>query len=229
MRRSWRFRQLRRRQVPRRLPISRGFHWAFIIAWLFCLLFYFLQYAVRSAPSVMIPELTAAFSLSALGVSSLLGVYYYTYSTFAIIAGASLDRWGAKYTLPIGTALLAVGIAMFGLGIDWAANVGRLLQGAGAAFAFVGAVYLAAHGFPARYLATAVGFTQCIGMLGGSAGQFAVAPLIHGPITWQQFWLYGGFVALVIALALMLVTPRQARADPSRAASGACSRPIRRC
>lgn len=188
---------------------SRGLHWAFIIAWLFCLLFYFLQYAVRSAPSVMIPELTAAFSLSALGVSSLLGVYYYTYSTFAIIAGASLDRWGAKYTLPIGTAFLAVGISMFGLGIDWAANVGRLLQGAGAAFAFVGAVYLAAHGFPARYLATAVGFTQCIGMLGGSAGQFAVAPLIHGPITWQQFWLYGGLVALVIVFALMLVTPRR--------------------
>ena len=191
---------------------SRGFHWAFVIAWVFCLLFYFMQYAVRSAPGVMIPELTAAFGLSALGVSSLLGVYYYTYSTFAIIAGASLDRWGAKYTIPIGVALLAVGIVMFGLGIQWAANVGRLLQGAGAAFAFVGAVYLAAHGFPARYLATAVGFTQCIGMLGGSAGQFAVAPLIHGPITWQQFWLYAGVVTVVIALALVLVTPRQ---DPS--------------
>jgi MFS family permease len=164
----------------------------------------------------MIPELTAAFGLSALGVSSLLGSYYYTYSTFAIIAGASLDRWGAKYTIPIGVTLLAVGIAMFGLSIEWAANVGRLLQGAGAAFAFVGAVYLAAHGFPARYLATAVGFTQCIGMLGGSAGQFAVAPLIHGPITWQQFWLYGGLVALIIALALVLVTPRQAPSEHSK-------------
>lgn len=195
---------------------SRGFHWAFVVAWLFCLLFYFTQYAIRSAPSVMIPELTAAFGLSALGVSSLLGSYYYTYSTFAIIAGASLDRWGAKYTIPIGVTLLAVGIAMFGLSIEWAANVGRLLQGAGAAFAFVGAVYLAAHGFPARYLATAVGFTQCIGMLGGSAGQFAVAPLIHGPITWQQFWLYGGLVALIIALALVLVTPRQAPSEHSK-------------
>jgi MFS family permease len=195
---------------------SRAIHWAFVVAWLFCLLFYFTQYAIRSAPGVMIPELTAAFGLSALGVSSLLGVYYYTYSTFAIIAGASLDRWGAKYTIPIGVTLLAVGIAMFGLSIEWAANVGRLLQGAGAAFAFVGAVYLAAHGFPARYLATAVGFTQCIGMLGGSAGQFAVAPLIHGPITWQQFWLYGGLVALIIALALVLVTPRQAPSEHSK-------------
>ena len=41
-----------------------------------------------------------------------------------------------------------------------------------AAFAFVGAVYLASHGFSARYLATAIGVTQCLGMLGGSAGQF---------------------------------------------------------
>jgi MFS family permease len=191
---------------------ARGFHMAFVVAWVFCLLFYFMQYAMRSAPGVMIPELTAAFGLSALGVSSLLGVYYYTYSTFALVAGASLDRWGAKYTIPFGVTLLAVGSVMFGLGIEWAATVGRLLQGAGAAFAFVGAVYLATHGFASRYLATAVGFTQCGGMLGGSAGQFAVAPLIHGSITWQEFWLYAGLVTLVIALALVVVTPRQ---DPS--------------
>ena len=107
-----------------------GFHIAFVVAWFFCLLFYFMQYAVRSAPSVMIPELTTAFGLTTLGVSSLLGLYYYTYSTFAIIAGASLDRWGAKYTIPIGVFFLAIGIVMFGMGISWAADVGRLLQGA---------------------------------------------------------------------------------------------------
>ena len=198
--------------VPAPVVTTRSFHIAFVTAWFFCVLFYFMQYAMRSAPGVMHPELTAAFGLSAVGVSSLIGVYYYTYSTFALVAGASLDRWGAKYTIPLGVILLAVGSVMFGLGIEWAATVGRLLQGAGAAFAFVGAVYLASHGFASRYLATAVGFTQAVGMLGGSAGQFAVAPLIHGPITWQQFWLYAGLVTLVIALVLVLVTPRQ---DPS--------------
>jgi len=188
---------------------ASDFHPAFITAWFLCLLFYFMQYAVRSAPSVMVPELTAAFGLTTLGVSSLLGLYYYTYSTFAIVAGASLDRWGAKYTIPVGVIMLAVGIAMFGLGISWVASAGRLLQGAGAAFAFTGAVYLASHGFPAKWLATAVGFTQCLGMLGGSAGQFAVAPLVHGPITWQQFWIYAGVVTFVIAIALLFVTPRR--------------------
>lgn len=193
-------------------PAISGFHIAFVVAWFFCLLFYFVQYAVRSAPSVMVPELTSAFGLTTLGVSSLLGLYYYTYSTFAIVAGASLDRWGAKYTIPIGVIFLAVGIIMFGMSVTWMANVGRLLQGAGAAFAFVGAVYLATHGFPARYLATAIGFTQCFGMLGGSAGQFVVAPLVHGIISWQQFWIFSGIFTVVIALALLALTPRQ---DPS--------------
>ena len=193
-------------------PAVSGFHKAFVISWAICLLFYFLQYAVRSAPSVMIPELTQAFGLTTLSLSSLFGLYYYTYAAFALVSGASLDRWGAKYTIPVGIFFLAVGLAMFGVGVTWMAYVGRLLQGAGAAFAFVGAVYLATHGFPARYLATAIGFTQMMGMLGGSAGQFGVAPLVHGVITWQQFWFYSGAIALVIMVAMLITTPAQ---DPS--------------
>ena len=194
-----------------------GFHVTYIVAWAVCLLFYFLQYAVRSAPSVMMPELTTAYGLTTLSMSSLLGMYYYTYSTFALVSGASLDRWGAKYTIPIGIFFLAVGLIMFGVGVAWAAYVGRLLQGAGAAFAFVGAVYLATHGFPARYLATAIGFTQCMGMLGGSAGQFGVAPLVHGVMSWEQFWFYSGILALVIMVVMLIVTPR--REDRTRPGS----------
>jgi MFS family permease len=197
-------------------PAAVGeFHTAFIAAWLFCLLFYFVEYAVRSAPSVMLPELTTAFGLTTVGLSSLIGLYYYTYAVFAIIAGASVDRWGAKYTIPIGVLLLAVGTAMFGVNVSWIAALGRLLQGAGAAFAFVAAVYLAAHGLPARYLATAIGITQCIGMLGGAAGQFVTAPLIHGPLDWQQFWIWAGVVALLIAVAMLIVTPREHQSPSS--------------
>ena len=201
---------------------ASGFHAAFIVAWAFCLLFYFVEYAVRSAPSVMLPELTSAFSLSTTGLSSLIGLYYYTYAIFAVIAGASVDRWGGKYTVPFGVLLLAVGTAMFAVGEEWVAAVGRLLQGAGAAYAFVAAVYLASHGLPARYLATAIGITQCIGMLGGSAGQFVTAPLIHGPIDWQHLWVYAGVATLLIAVAMYVVTPREKQyTAPQSAASQA--------
>jgi MFS family permease len=188
---------------------ASAFNTAFIIAWLFCLLFYFMEYAVRSAPSVMLPELRTAFGLNTVGLSSLIGLYYYSYAAFAIVAGASVDRWGAKYTIPAGVLVLAVGTAMFGVNVSWIAGAGRFLQGAGAAFAFVAAVYLAARGLPARYLATAIGITQCVGMLGGSAGQFVVAPLTHGPLEWQEFWVYAGIVTLFIAIAMLFATPRE--------------------
>ena len=46
-------------------------------------------------------------------------------------------------------------------------------------------------------------------MLGGSAGQFAVAPLIHGALEWHQFWVYAGVLTLFIAVAMLIATPRE--------------------
>lgn len=192
-------------QAPRRLAT------AYAIAWAFAAAFYFLEYASRSAPAVMIPELAQSFGVTALGVSAILGLYYYTYSTTSLVAGVLLDRYGAKYVVPTGMVLLAIGCLLFGIPQASVGSAGRLLQGAGSAFAFTGAVYLASHGFSAKSLATAIGFTQCFGMLGGSMGQIAVGPLIHGRVTVHQFWLGLGVVVLLVAIGLLLVTPREER------------------
>jgi len=47
------------------------------MAWLLAAVYYFYQYVLRSAPSVMMPQLSEGFALSALGVASLVGVFYY--------------------------------------------------------------------------------------------------------------------------------------------------------
>jgi len=181
----------------------------FVIAWVFALIFYFLEYAVRSSPSVMIPQLATSFGTTALGVSSILVLYYYTYSITSLVAGAALDRLGAKWPVPIGVGILAAGCLLFGVPAVVAGEVGRLLQGAGSAFAFTGAVYLAARGFPPRYLATAIGATQCLGMLGGSAGQFAVGPLVERGLGMKEFWIGMGVLCLVNAVLLYLATPEE--------------------
>src|SRR5258707_7998962 len=156
----------------------------YIIAWALALVFYFLEYAARSSPAVMIPQLSAAFGLTAVGVSAIVGTYYYTYSVANLVAGVALDRAGGKWVIAIGAFVLAAGCFGFAVSSSLAANVGRLLQGAGSAFAFTGAVYLATHGFSARRLATAIGVTQCLGMLGGWAGQSVVGPMIHREVPW---------------------------------------------
>jgi MFS family permease len=46
-------------------------------------------------------------------------------------------------------------------------------------------------------------------MLGGSAGQFVVAPLIHGVMSWEHMWRDIGIVTFLIALGMFAVTPRE--------------------
>ncbi|HET6931522.1 MAG TPA: MFS transporter [Candidatus Acidoferrum sp.] len=181
------------------------------IAWGLALCFYFLEYATRSAPAVMIDHLATAFGTSAIGVSAILGTYYYTYSTTSLIAGAALDRVGAKKAVPVGLFILALGCLLFAIPAAGAGYAGRLLQGAGSAFAFTGAVYLASHGFSARWLATAIGVTQCLGMLGGSAGQSVVGPWLERGVAWQSIWHWLGIACLVVGVLLFLITPSEIR------------------
>jgi MFS family permease len=182
---------------------------AFVVAWAFTVTFYFLEYAVRSCPSVMIPELQAWFHTTALGIGTILGVYYYTYSSMSLVAGATLDHFGAKLSIPLGVLVLGIGCLLFSVPTVLAGDTGRLLQGTGSAFAFTGAVYLASRGFPARYLATAIGVTQCFGMLGGSAGQFLVGPMIEHGLSIHIVWVGLGAIILANALLLYIATPKE--------------------
>ncbi|SNR34469.1 MFS transporter [Hymenobacter mucosus] len=194
----------------------------YIIAWVFSLIFYFLEYAVRSGPAVMISELAGVFGVSNVEVGTILGTYYYTYSLAGLVAGIALDRTGAKYALPTGVAIVALGCLLFAVPGTVAGNSGRLLQGAGSAVAFTGSVYLASRGFQARSLATAIGATQCLGMLGGALGQSLAGPLIHGGFDVRTYWLVMGLANLATGLALYFVTPNDAptQAQPVAPSTG---------
>jgi MFS family permease len=178
------------------------------LAWLVAAIYYFYQYALRSAPAVMMPELSAAFGLTATGVASLAGLFYYGYSPFSLVAGVALDRWGPRRVMPIGAAAVGVGALLFATGNGTMASVGRLVQGAGGVFALVGAAYIAIKGFPASRAATLIGATQMFGMAGGFAGQFAVGPAIAAGLSWSSLWTTMGVAGLIVAAVLLVLLPR---------------------
>ena len=178
-------------------------------AWLLAAVYYFYQYSLRSAPGVMMPQLSDGFQLSALGVASLVGIFYYGYSPFSLIAGAAMDRWGPRTVVPIGALMAGAGALLFGTGNLAAASMGRFLQGAGGVFALVGAVYIATRNFPSSRAATLIGATQMFGMAGGSAGQFVVGPMIGAGLVWSTFWTAMGVAGLALGVLLFLLLPRQ--------------------
>lgn len=189
-----------------------------ISAWLVASIFYFYQYVLRSAPGVMMPQLSDAFGLSAVGLAALLGLLYYGYSPFSLVAGVAMDQFGPRKVVPLGAALVGIGSFMFATGDPTIAGVGRFLQGAGGVFALIGAAFIATTRFPAARAATLIGTTQMFGMAGGSAGQFAVGPAIAGGLPWQQFWITMAVAGIAIAVLLFVLLPG---AEPKPSARGA--------
>jgi MFS family permease len=157
----------------------------------------------------MMPQLSDAFGVSTMGVASIVGLFYYGYSPFSLVAGAAMDRLGPKRVVPMGAALVGIGALLFGSGGSQTASIGRFLQGAGGVFALVGAAYVATNNFPASRAATLIGATQMFGMAGGSAGQFVVGPMIGGGLRWSTFWMAAGIVGLGISVLLFFLLPAQ--------------------
>ncbi len=178
-----------------------------VVAWLLTAVYYFYQYVMRSSPAVMMNQLSEAFGLSALGVASMVGLFYYGYSPFSLVAGAALDRLGPRKVIPIGAIIVGAGALLFSSGNHLAGSIGRFLQGAGGVFALIGAIYIASKNFPASRAATMIGATQMFGMAGGSAGQFAVGPMISGGVSWHNFWLWMGIAGLALGIILWFMIP----------------------
>jgi MFS family permease len=179
------------------------------VVWMLTAVFYFYQYAMRSAPAVMMPQLSAAFGLSALGVASMVGLFYYGYSPFSLVAGAAMDRLGPRKLVPFAAIVVGLGALLFATGNVNAASIGRFMQGAGGVFALVGAIYIATKNFPASQAATLIGATQMFGMAGGAAGQFVVGPMIGAGLSWTSFWIGMGVAGLLIGIILYFLIPTE--------------------
>ena len=190
------------------------------IAWLVAAVYYFFQYVLRSAPSVMMPQLSTAFGVDMISVASIVGLFYYGYSPFSLVAGAGMDRLGPRKIIPIAAAVAGVGALLFATGNTTAGSIGRLLQGAGGVFAPVGAIYIASKYFPPSKAATLIGATQMFGMAGGAAGQFVVGPLIASGISWSAFWSGLGLSVLLVAVLLFFLLPKDGASEKTVSSGG---------
>ncbi|MEB0114245.1 MFS family permease [Variovorax sp. GrIS 2.14] len=189
----------------------------FFVAWLLCAIFYFFQYAVRSAPGVMQKELTAAWGGNHIG--AMISAYYVAYAVMALVAGVLLDRYGPRRTIPFGIAVVGVGCLIFAQGSEAAGMAGFVLQAIGAIFAFIGSSYVAARYLPARMLALFIGLTQMLGMAGAAFGSkpvhMAIDPSGSFNVPWQTVWIAFACLGGVLAVATWFIMPPEKGDSPS--------------
>jgi MFS family permease len=184
-------------------------YWAAVLAWFACAMLYFYQYAARSAPGVMRGAMTATWGNDPVAMMN--AYYYMLYAFSALVAGALLDRYGSRLTLPFAAASVGALSLLLASGNEHLAVLGFTLQAFGAVFGFVGSVYVAAKLLPPRRLPTFVGLAQMVGMAGAAFGSKPVAAAIDqnaGPgWSWQSVWLLFAVFGGILALLLWRVLP----------------------
>lgn len=168
-------------------------------------LFVLFQFFLQLSSGVIVEDLMRSFTINALGAGILSSTYYYVYVTLQTPAGILIDRYGPRKLLTAGAFVCAVGCWLFATASHLAlAEVGRLLMGAGSAFAFVGSLFLINQWFPVERFALMVGIAETVGTIGTIIGNVFLATALNN-FGWRHCMMVATILAIIIGLACWLI------------------------
>ncbi|MCX4737179.1 MFS transporter [Streptomyces antibioticus] len=170
-----------------------------------------------AAINLLIPQLgSSSLHPSSAEVLWTVDAYVIVFAGLLVPAGAVGDRYGRKGALLAGLALFAAGAATSALAASPAALIaGRGVSGAGAALITPATLSILVHlAGPERRAQALASWTLSLG-LGGMAGNLG-GGLVGQYLSWRA--LFGAMVPLaaLLALAVLVSTPRTARAPGGR-------------
>ncbi len=176
------------------------------IIWSLAAIFYFYEFVLRVSPGVMVKELMTSFGITASAVGILSAFYLYAYAPMQLPVGLLMDRYGIKKILSVASVVCGLGALLFASAESFAiASLGRLLIGAGSAFAFIAMVYITSHWFPQKKRAFLIGVANSVAMLGASVGGGPLTVFIQ-QFGWRQtIFLFGVFgIGLGVVIYFLL-------------------------
>lgn len=146
------------------------------IIWAIATTYFFWDYLQQVAPGAMGPYWIKAFHIDNATLGVIAGFYFYSYGVMQIPVGLISDHFGPHRPLILAAAVAVGGNILLAFAYSpLAAEMARLMIGAGTAFSFVCCLKLISNWFPHNQFATLVGLTSLIGMIGGISGEAPLA------------------------------------------------------
>lgn len=190
------------------LPLrSRGFKnpWAIFAL---CAFSFFMVFLNRMSIGVMVSDLKAEFSASALQLGFLSSIAFYIYGALQIPAGLIADRIGPRKTIAGGLLIAVAGSVMFALSPSLPLCIlARTINSIGIAAVYIPSLRLFLDIFTPELYPTAAALFIATGQTGGMTASLPMA-LIVGGIGWRgSYWVLAA-ATLGIALLIIFFLPR---------------------
>lgn len=168
-------------------------------------LFFFYEFIQLNLFNAIDMDLMKAFNLNAPQLGQLASMYFYANALFLFPAGILLDRFSTKKLILLATIICTIGTFVFGMATNYyIAALGRLMDGWGASFCFLGCIRLASRWFPPRKMAFVTGMIVTMAMLGGLIAQTPFA-LLSKAVGWRQAIFYDAGLGILIILIIAAV------------------------
>lgn len=177
------------------------------IIWLVGVSFLLFQFFLQLSSGIIIGAIMHEQSLSALTAGLLSSSFYYVYTSLQIPVGLLFDRYNTRSLLSINAFFCALGCFLFATSHSlFTLFCGRLIIGAGSAFAFVGLTRVLQQNFPLRQYAFIIGLSETLGFTITVIAMISMGSLIN-QISWRYFIGFSGVIGLFIASLCYLFIP----------------------
>lgn len=177
------------------------------VIWLIGVFFLLFQFFLQLSSGIVIGVIMHEQNLSALSAGLLSSAFYYVYTSFQMPVGLLFDCYNTRTLLSVNAALCALGCFVFASGHNLPTLfIGRLIIGAGSAFAFVGLAHVLRQNYPLKQYAFMIGVSETLGFTLTVFGMIGMGSFINH-YGWRYFICGAGIIGLLIAFLCWLIIP----------------------
>jgi MFS family permease len=167
--------------------------------WLIGVSFVLFQFFLQLSSGIVIGAIMYDMHISALTAGLLSGAFYIVYTTLQIPVGILFDRKNTRLLLAVNVLLCSLGCFIFAGSTHLVGLfIGRLIIGAGSAFAFIGLSHLLRQHYPLRQFAFMIGLSETLGFIATVIGMVALGALVT-QWGWRGFINFAGVVGVFIS------------------------------
>lgn len=178
-----------------------------IIVWLVGISFLLFQFFLQLSSGIVVGAIMQEQHFSALTAGLLSSAFYYVYTSLQIPVGILFDNFNTRSLLYINAALCAIGCFVFAAAYHLPLLfLGRLIMGAGSAFAFIGMSHLLRQHFPIKQYAFMIGLSETLGFTLTVLGMISMGSLIDY-LSWRYFIAGAGVLGLIISFLCWNIIP----------------------
>jgi MFS family permease len=170
---------------------------------------YYVSFLFRNVNSVVFPELTDEFGLSAGALGFLTSAYFLTFAGAQLPLGILMDRYGPRRVNATMLLIAALGAVIFGLAAGLPMlTLGRALIGMGVAVCLMASMTAFVLWFPLERMATLVGWMLLVGAVGALSATKPVELALR-IMDWRTVFLILAVYTVASSLAIFFVVPEK--------------------